>query len=152
MATSDGKESARALDDEDFFIIGGPEKCCTARKPPQTVICRALEIVSSVKVRTALRATTTRSIDCGRSPFCVNGGKTPQDSGSPPRRKCENSSKASRRTCIHCRTKWRARRISAVLHWRHPNTGPGLKETSAKEKFPSFQVRKARAKLFQKLL
>ena len=79
-----------ALDDEDFFIVEGSEKCCTTqRKFPQTAICRAPEIISSVKVRTALRATKTRSIDCAHSPFCVNGGETPLDSSSPQRGKCE---------------------------------------------------------------
>ena len=47
----------------ELFVVGAPKNAAP------------LEIMSSVKVRTALRATTTRSIDCARSPFCVNEAK-----------------------------------------------------------------------------
>ena len=102
-----------------------------------------MKIISSFKRRTALRATTTRNIDCARSPFCVNEGKTPQDSSSPPRRKCEKIRPQPRRTCIHCRTKCSARRISrniqyAVLHKQHPYTRTEAERYEGKGEVSSF--------------
>ena len=54
------------LDDEEFFIIEGREKCgATQRKFSQTAKKGALvEIMSTSNVRTALREAATRSIDC----------------------------------------------------------------------------------------